>query len=147
MPCLQVHVVFRQIVVGRFVGDHIDRVGQNALDGKAGEIFAPLGGVPLFQKEGVHFRKRSGFQKLFKNQLHKADLLRDDLQLAGFAHLAVHGHVGYALGFVAGGRGAAQPAPGLGQLVHVVPDALGDGLSFKLREHGGDVHHGPPHGG
>ena len=50
-----------------------------------------------------------------------------------------------ALGGVAGGGGAAQPAPGLCQLVHVVPDALRDGLTFQLTEHGCDVHHGTSH--
>lgn len=44
------------------------------------------------------------------------------------------------------GGGAAQPAPGLCQLVHVVPDALRDGLPFQLTEHGCDVHHGTAHG-
>ena len=143
----QVNAVFRQISVGCLVGDHIDRVGQNALDGKTGEVLAPFGGVPFLQKKGIHFGEGAGFQKLFKNQLDKADLLRDDLQLAGFADFTVHSHVGYAFGFIAGGRGAAQPAPGLGQLVHIVPDALGNCLSFKLREHGGNIHHGPSHGG
>ena len=39
-----------------------------------------------------------------------------------------------------------MPAPGLGQLVHVVPDALGDGLPLQLGEHGRNVHHGAAHG-
>ena len=51
-----------------------------------------------------------------------------------------------ALGDVAGGGGAAQPAPGLCQLVHVVPDALRDGLTFQLTEHRCDVHHRAAHG-
>lgn len=42
--------------------------------------------------------------------------------------------------------GAAQPAPGLCQFVHVVPDALRDGLTFQLTEHRCDVHHGTSHG-
>ena len=31
--------------------------------------------------------------------------------------------------------------------MHVVPDALGDGLPLQLREHGRNVHHSPAHGG
>ena len=42
--------------------------------------------------------------------------------------------------------GAAQPAPGLCQLVHVVPDTLCDGLTFQLTEHRCDVHHRAAHG-
>ena len=44
------------------------------------------------------------------------------------------------------GGGAPQPAAGLGQLVHVVPDALGDGLPLQLAEHRGNVHHRSAHG-
>ena len=51
-----------------------------------------------------------------------------------------------ALGGVAGGGCAAQPAPGLCQFVHVVPDALRDGLTFQLTEHRCDVHHRAAHG-
>lgn len=31
--------------------------------------------------------------------------------------------------------------------MHIVPDALGDGLPLQLREHGRNVHHSPAHGG
>ena len=51
-----------------------------------------------------------------------------------------------ALGGVAGGGRAAQPAPGLCQLVHIIPDALRDGLTFQLTEHRCDVHHGTSQG-
>ena len=51
-----------------------------------------------------------------------------------------------ALGGVAGGGGAAQPAPGLCQLVQVVPDALCNGLPLQLTEHRCDVHHGTSQG-
>ena len=30
--------------------------------------------------------------------------------------------------------------------MHVVPDALGDGLPLQLGEHGRNVHHGAAHG-
>ena len=42
---------------------------------------------------------------------------------------------------------AAQPAPGLGQFYHIIPDSFGNGLPFQLREHGDNKHHRPPHGG
>ena len=51
-----------------------------------------------------------------------------------------------ALGGVAGGGGAAQSAPGLGQLVHIVPDALGNVLPLQLGEHRRNIHHGAAHG-
>ena len=51
-----------------------------------------------------------------------------------------------ALGGVAGGGGAAQSAPGLCQLVHIVPDALGNGLPLQLGEHRCNIHHGAAHG-
>ena len=35
----------------------------------------------------------------------------------------------------------------LGQLVHVVPDTLGNGLPLQLGEHRRNVHHGASHGG
>ena len=50
-----------------------------------------------------------------------------------------------ALGGVARGGRAAQPAPGLCQFVHVVPDALRNGLTFQLTEHRCDVHHRAAH--
>ena len=31
--------------------------------------------------------------------------------------------------------------------MHIIPDALGNRFSFKLGEHGGNIHHGPSHGG
>lgn len=129
----QVNMVFRQISIGCLVSDHIDRIGQNALDGKAGKILASFGGIPLFQKKGIYFGQGTSFQKFFKNQLDKADLLLDNLQFAGFANLTVYSYVGYAFGFIAGGRGTAQPAPCLGQLMHIIPYALGNCLPFKLK--------------
>ena len=68
---------------------------------------------------------------------------RHGLDFAGFfIAVTVAGH----FRGVAGGRCAAQPASGLGQLVHIVPDALGDGLPLQLGEHGRNVHHGEAHG-
>ena len=36
--------------------------------------------------------------------------------------------------------------PGFGQLVHIVPDSLGDGFPFQLGKNGRDIHHGAAHG-
>ena len=66
--------------------------------------------------------------------------------MQAFFGLAVHRDALDALGSIASGGRAAQPAPGLCQLVHVVPDALRDGLTFQLTEHGCDVHHRAAHG-
>ena len=68
------------------------------------------------------------------------------LELASLFGLAVHRDALDALGSVACGGGAAQPAPGLCQLVHIVPDALRNGLTFQLTEHRCDVHHRAAHG-
>ena len=73
-------------------------------------------------------------------------LLGDDLQLAGPLALAVHRDSLDGLRGVAGGGGTAQPAASLGQLVHVVPDSLGDSFPLQLAEHRGNVHHRPAHG-
>ena len=51
-----------------------------------------------------------------------------------------------ALGGVAGGGRAAQPAPGLCQFVHIISDALRNGLTFQLTEYRCDVHHRAAHG-
>ena len=50
-----------------------------------------------------------------------------------------------AFGSIARGGCAAQPAPGLCQLVHIIPDALCNGLPLQLAEHRCDVHHGTSH--
>ena len=142
----QVNIVFFQILIRRLVGDHIDRVRENAPDGKAGELLAALRDAAVLQKILVGLAEGAGFHEYGENCFDQLDFLRDGLELAGFLHLAVHRHAGQALRGVARGRCAAQPAPGLGQLVHIVPDALGDGLPLQLGEHGRNVHHGAAHG-
>ena len=142
----QVNIVFFQILIRRLVGDHVNRVGENAPDGKAGELLAALRDAAVLQQVLIGLAERAGLHKHLEDRLDQLDFLRDGLELAGFLHLAVHRHAGQALRGVARGRCAAQPAPGLGQLMHIVPDALGDGLPLQLREHRRNVHHGAAHG-
>ena len=142
----QVNIVFFQILIRRLVGDHVDRVGQNAPDGKAGELLAALRDAAVLQQVLVGLAERTGLHEHGENRLDQLNFLRNGLELAGFLYLAVHRHAGQALRGVARGRCAAQPAPGLGQLVHIVPDTLGDGLPLQLGEHGRNVHHGAAHG-
>ena len=46
----QVNIVFFQILIRRVVGDHIDRVRENAPDGKAGELLAALRDAAMLQQ-------------------------------------------------------------------------------------------------
>ena len=143
----QVNIVFFQILIRRVVGDHVDRVRENTTDGKAGKLLAALRDTAMLQQILIGLAERAGLHEHLEDRLDQLDFLRDGFELAGLLHLAVHRHAGQALRGVARGRCAAQPAPGLGQLVHVVPDALGDGLPLQLGEHGRNVHHGAAHGG
>ena len=142
----QIHIVLFQILIRRLVGNHVDRVCENAPDGKAGELLAALGDAAVLQKILVGLAEGAGFHEYGENCFDQLDFLWNGFELAGFLHLAVHRHAGQAFRGVARGRCAAQPAPGLGQLVHIVPDALGDGLPLQLGEHGCNVHHGAAHG-
>ena len=142
----QVNIIFFQILIRRLVGDHIDGIRENATDGKAGELLAALRDAAMLQQILVGLAEGAGLHEHLEDRLDQLDFLRDGLELAGFLHLAVHRHAGQAFRGVARGRCAAQPAPGLGQLMHVVPDALGDGLPLQLGEHRRNVHHGAAHG-
>lgn len=142
----QVNIVFFQILIRRLIGDHVDRIGQNAADGKAGELLAALRDTAVLQKVLVGLAERAGLHEHFEDRFDQLDFLRDGFELAGLLHLAVHHHARQAFRGVAGGRGAVQLAPGLGQLMHIVPDALGNGLPLQLREHRRNVHHGVAHG-
>ena len=142
----QVNIVLFQILIRRLVGNHVNRVRENAPDGKAGELLAALRDAAVLQKILVGLAERAGLHEHGEDRLDQLDFLRDGFELTGFLYLAVHRHAGQALRGVARGRCAAQPAPGLGQLVHIVPDALGDGLPLQLGEHGRNVHHGAAHG-
>lgn len=143
----EIHFIFREILICCFVGNHIDGVCENGTDGKAGELLAALRDAAVLQQILVSLAERAGFREYFKNRLDELDLLWDGFELAGFLFLAVHRYAGQALGGVACGRCAAQPAPSLGQLVHVVSDALGDGLPLQLGEYRCNVHHGTAHRG
>ena len=142
----QVNIIFFQILIRRLVGDHVNRVRENAPDGKAGELLAALRDAAMLQQILVGLAERAGLHEHLEDRLDQLNFLRDGFELAGFFHLAVHRHAGQAFRGVARGCCAAQPASGLGQLVHVVPDALGDGLPLQLGEHGRNVHHGAAHG-
>ena len=128
----QVNIVFFQILIRCLVGNHIDRVGENAPDGKAGELLAALRDTAMLQQVLVGLAEGAGLHEYGEDRLDQLDFLRNGFELAGFLHLAVHRHAGQAFRGVARGRCATQPAPGLGQLVHIVPDALSDGLSLQL---------------
>ena len=141
----QVNIVFFQILIRRLVGNHVNRVRENAPDGKAGELLAALRDAAVLQQVLVGLAERAGLHEHGEDRLDQLDFLRNGFELAGFLHLAVHRHAGQALRGVARGRCAAQPAPGLGQLVHIVPDALGNGLPLQLGEHRCDIHHRPAH--
>ena len=143
----QVNIIFFQILIRRLVGDHVNRVRENAPDGKASELLAALRDAAVLQKILVGLAERAGLHEHLEDRLDQLDFLRDGFELAGFLHLAVHRHAGQAFRGVARGRCAAQPAPGLGQLVHIIPDALGDGLPLQLGKDRRDIHHSTPHGG
>ena len=143
----QVNIIFFQILIRRLVGDHVNRVRENAPDGKAGELLAALRDAAVLQQVLVGLAERAGLHEYGEDRLDQLDFLRDGFELAGFLHLAVYRHAGQAFRGVARGRCAAQPASGLGQLVHVVPDTLGNGLPLQLGEHRRNVHHSAAHGG
>lgn len=139
-------MILLEILIRRLVGNHVDRIGQNASDGKACELLAALCDAAMLQQVLVGLAERTGLHESLEDRLDQLDFLRDGPQLAGLLHLAVHRHAGQAFRGVARRRCAAQPASGLGQLMHIVPDALGDGLPLQLGEHGRNVHHGASHG-
>ena len=131
----QVNIVFFQILIRRLVGDHVNRVGENAPDGKAGELLAALRDTAMLQQILIGLAERAGFHEHLEDRLDQLDFLRNGFEFAGLLHLAVHRHAGQAFRGVARGCCATQPTPGLGQLVHIVPDALGNGLPLQLGEH------------
>ena len=92
----QVNIIFFQILIRRLVGNHVDRVGQNAPDGKARELLAALRDTAVLQKVLVGLAERAGFHEHGENRLDQLNFLRNGLQLAGFLHLAIHRHAGQA---------------------------------------------------
>ena len=143
----QFHALFRQVFISSFIRNHIDGVGQNTPDGKAGKCFASFCPVFALQQKGICLGQGLCFQKLVKNPLDQIDLVRNDFQLARLPCLSIHRHTGDALGFIPGGSSPSQPAPGFSQLVHIVPDALCNGFPLQLGKDRGNVHHGPSHWG
>ena len=120
---------------------------QNGLDGKPGERTPGFCFNALPQQLGLGHGQGIVLLVEVENFVDDLCFVRQQLELAGLFGLAVHRDALDALGSVARGGRAAQPAPGLGQFVHVVPDALGNGLPFQLGEHRRDIHHGAAHGG
>ena len=143
----QVNIVFFQILISRLVGNHVDRVCQNTPDGKAGELLAALRDAAILQKILVGLTERAGLHEHREDRLDQLNFLWNRLELTSFLYLAIYCYAGQAFRGVACRCRTTQPAPGLGQLVHVVPDAFGDGLPLQLGEHGRNVHHGAAHGG
>ena len=66
----QVNIVLFQILIRRLVGDHVNRVRENAPDGKAGELLAALcsAAVPQLHHwvdkyiitDGIYLKRRQG---------------------------------------------------------------------------------------
>lgn len=92
----QVNIVFFQILIRRLVGNHINRVRENAPDGKAGELLAALRDAAMLPKILVGLVERAGLHEHLEDRLDQLDFLRDGFELAGFLHLAVHRHAGQA---------------------------------------------------
>ena len=92
----QVNIVFFQILIRRLVGDHVDRVRENAPDGKAGELLAALRDAAVLQQVLVGLAERAGFHEHGEDRLDQLDFLRNGFELAGLLHFAVHRHAGQA---------------------------------------------------
>ena len=92
----QVNIVFFQILIRRVVGDHVNRVRENAPDGKAGELLAALCDAAMLQQILVGLAERAGLHEHLEDRLDQLDFLWDGFELAGFFHLAVHRHAGQA---------------------------------------------------
>ena len=80
----QVNIVFFQILIRRLVGNHVDRVRENAPDGKAGELLAALRDAAMLQKILVGLAERAGFHEHREDRLDQLDFLWDGFELAGF---------------------------------------------------------------
>ena len=81
----QVNIVFFQILIRRLVGDHVDRIGQNAPDGKAGELLAALRDAAMLQQVLVGLAERAGLHEYLEDRLDQLDFLRNGFELAGLA--------------------------------------------------------------
>ena len=92
----QVNIVFFQILIRRLIGDHVDRIGQNTPDSKAGELLAALRDAAMLQQVLIGLAERTGFHEYGEDRPDQLDFLRDGLEPAGFLYLAVHRHAGQA---------------------------------------------------
>ena len=93
----QVNIVFFQILIRRLIGDHVDRVCENAPDGKAGELLAALRDAAVLQQVLVGLAEGAGFHEYLKDRLDQLNFLRNGFELAGLFHLAVHRYLGFTL--------------------------------------------------
>jgi len=142
----QLCFVVHKILIGVLVCNQIDGILQNRLDGKTGERTPGFCFDALPQQLGLGHGQGIILLVEVEDFVDDLCLIRQQLQLAGFLGLAVHRDDLDALGGVSRGGGAAQPASGLCQLVHIIPDALCNSLPLQLAEHRCDVHHGTSHG-
>ena len=139
--------LFHEVVVGIFVCNHVDRVLQDGLNRKAGEVLSLLGFDSLPQQLCFHSGQRIRFYIEVKNHFRNLDFLGNRDQLVGFSFFAVNGDLTDGTGLEAGRRIAAQPAASLCQFVHIIPDTLSNGFTLQLGEHGDNKHHGSAHRG
>ena len=93
----QVNIVFFQILIRRLVGNHVNRVRENAPDGKAGELLAALRDAAVLQQVLVGLAERAGFHEHGEDRLDQLDFFRNGLQLVGLALLAIHRYLGFTL--------------------------------------------------
>ena len=128
----QFRFVVHKIRIGILVCNEVDRILQNRLDGEPGERMPGFCFDALPQQLGLGHGQEIVLLVEVENFVDDLCLIRQQLQLASLSGLAVHRDALDALGDVSRGGGAAQPAPGLGQLMHIVPYALGDGLPLQL---------------
>ena len=138
--------LLHEIVVSIFVCNHIDRILQDRLDRKPGEVLSLLGFDSLPQQFCFHSSQRIGFHIEVKNHLGNLDFLGNRDQLVGLSLFAVNGDLTDGTGLEAGGCIATQPAASLCQFVHIIPDTLSDSFTLQLGEHRDNEHHGSAHG-
>lgn len=80
----QVNIIFFQILIRRLVGDHVNRVRENAPDGKASELLAALRDAAMLQQILVGLAERAGLHEHLEDRLDQLNFLRDGFELAGF---------------------------------------------------------------
>ena len=90
----QIYVILFEILVRRLIGNHIDRICQNAPDGKARELLAAPCDAAVLQQVVISLGERAGLHEYGENRLDQLNFLRNRLEFAGFLHLAVHRHAG-----------------------------------------------------